>query len=61
MQKQLMLLHNATAGFFSGDVEMLERCLKAFHIRLADLSAPLPSATDIKAAFLELTGDNIST
>lgn len=54
MHRQLVLLHNATTGFFSGDIDMLERCLKAYHIRLSDTAASLPTAADMKAVLIEL-------
>ncbi|XP_065187957.1 arfaptin-2-like [Sycon ciliatum] len=58
MQKQLVLLHNATSGFFTGDIEVLERCLKSYHIRRLDLATALPTSTEVKSTLQELPMNN---
>jgi hypothetical protein len=46
MQKQLMLFHNASAAYFSGDLGALEATLKEFGIRLPIAPAEsMPQAT----------------
>ena len=34
MRKQLLILHNAQAAYFSGNKEELEKTMKEFHIRI---------------------------
>ena len=61
MQKQLLLLHNASTGLFTGDIDVLERCLKAYHIRLQDGPVSLPGRSEVKSALREVLVDMAGT
>ena len=43
MHKQLLLFHNATAAYFSGNQAALESTLKQFNIKLKSPNADAPS------------------
>ena len=36
MRKQLLILHNAMAAYFSGNKELLEKTMKEFHVRVVN-------------------------
>ena len=36
MQRQLLLFHNATTAYFSGNKQGLENTMKEFHIKMAN-------------------------
>ena len=36
MQRQLLLFHNATTAYFSGNKQALENTMKEFHVKMAN-------------------------
>lgn len=40
MQRQLLLFHNASAAYFSGNKQALESTMKEFHVKMSSKENP---------------------
>lgn len=58
MHKQLILLHNAIAAYFSGNAMALESTLKQFNIKVSTKVGPIEKASSESLYCLQLKSPN---